>query len=379
MNETNFTRRGFLLGGITLGVGIGTLSQGWARFSDIGPVTEGSKAPELIGSPQEWINTGGQALKALGPGGLLKANGPILIDFWDYTCVNCIRTMPYLRAWHERYGDKGLTIIGIHTPEFEFAKEKKNVEAAVKRLRLPYPVLVDSRYANWRAYGNQYWPRKYLINPQGIVVYDKIGEGGYEETERRIRQLLREAHPNVKLPAETGLPEAPRNVIFRQTPEIYSGYLRGRNMFGSPEGMKPNATVTYTDIKGRRADGLFYAKGLWAVQPESIRHARATSDPFEDYIALDYTALEVNAVIQPEGGKPFNVYLLHDGKPVDRADKGDDIRYDAQGRSFVRVDAPRMYSLIRNRKPGRHGLRLGSTSPDFGLYSFTFSSSPSLK
>jgi thiol-disulfide isomerase/thioredoxin len=365
------------MGGAALGVGIGTLSRGWARFSDIGPVTVGSKAPELIGSPHDWINTGGKALKLYGPGGLLGSKGVCIVDFWDYTCVNCIRTMPYLRAWHNRYKDHGLTIIGIHTPEFEFSRDRKNVAAAVTRLKLPYPVLNDPNYANWRAYQNQYWPRKYVISPKGIVEYDHAGEGAYAETEAQIRMLLLEANPGAKLPAATGLPEA--GGFFRQTPEIYLGYLRGQRQFGSPGELRPNTVASYDDVQGGRDDGMFYLKGQWRSLPESIRHARATTDPFTDYVAISYDALEANAVIKPEGGKPFDLFLLHDGKPVAPAAKGEDVRYDAKGRSFIRVDAPRMYRLIQKKARGRQELKLGSSSPDFGLYTFAFSSSPSAK
>ncbi len=381
-HNTPLTRRNLLIGSSALAAAslLGTLRRGEAAPGG-GPsaITVDSKAPELIGGAGDWLNTGGKALRLYGKDGLLTSGAAdaVLIDFWEYTCVNCIRTMPYLKAWHERYRDKGLIIIGIHTPEFDFAKSKQNVADAAKRFGLAYPLLSDAGYANWEAYRNQYWPRKYLLDRTGKIVYDHAGEGGYGETERRIQQLLRAADPKVALPKPMEPlrgADKPGAVCYPQTPEIYAGYGRGGDQFGSPEGLRRDAPHTYSDAKGRRENGRYYARGRWRVLPESLRHARVTADPFEDYVALPYKALETNAVIRPEGGKPFDLFLLQDGKPIARADKGEDVRYAPDGRSFVRVDAPRMYKLVANRKWGEHELRLGTTSPDFGLYSFTFSS-----
>jgi thiol-disulfide isomerase/thioredoxin len=381
-SNTVFTRRSLLLGGSALALSslLGKLAQSQASPRAGGsPIGVGSKAPELIGGAGDFLNTGGKALRLYGKDGLLSSGAvdAVLIDFWEYTCVNCVRTMPYLKAWNERYRDKAVMIIGIHTPEFDFAKSRQNVADAAKRFGLTYPLLSDAKYANWGAYRNQYWPRKYLIDRSGKIVYDHAGEGGYGETERRIQQLLRAADPKAALPRllePLRGADRPGAVCYPQTPEIYAGYGRGADQFGSPEGLKRDADHTYRDVKGKRENGRFYVRGRWRVLPESLRHARATTDPFEDYVALPYKALETNAVIRPEGGKPFDLYLLQDGRPVDRADKGEDVRYTPGGRSFIRVEAPRMYKLIANRTWGEHELRLGTMSPDFGLYSFTFSS-----
>ena len=370
----DLTRRQLLIGSLVMSgaVAAGTLSQGWGRVAPSGA----AKAPELIGVGGDWLNTSGKPLKLYGAEGLLSSNGCILVDFWEYTCVNCIRTMPYLREWDRRYRDKGLTIIGIHTPEFAFAKLKDNVSAAAKRFQLTYPILIDSNYANWTAYDNHFWPRKYLLDRNGRIVYDHAGEGGYGETEEKIQELLRAARPGLSLPKimePIRGADKPGAVCYRQTPELYAGYERGTPLFGSPGGFRRGFAHTYTD-PGTRKDGLFYAKGRWRSLPESLRHARATTDPFEDHITLSYMALEVNAVMRPEGGKPYDVFIEQDGRPVSRESKGADIRYTPDGRSYVRVDAPRMYALIVNKKFGKHELRVGSASPDFGLYAFTFSS-----
>jgi hypothetical protein len=236
---------------------------------------------------------------------------------------------------------------------------------------------VDSQYANWNAYDNHYWPMKYLITPDGKIVYTHAGEGGYGETEARIQRWIKAYHPDAKMPplmAPIRDSDKPGSVCYPQTPETYCGYLRGTEQFGSPGGFARGALATYAAPDRAPSDGLFYASGVWRSLPESIRHGRETKAPFDDFILLPYRALEANAVIKPEGDKPFDLYLLQDGAPIAKTDKGADVRYDSDGLSYVHVDAPRMYQLIKNKKWGAHELRLGSTSPDFGLYSFTFSS-----
>lgn len=339
-----------------------------------------AKAPELIGGPEDWLNTDGTALRLYGKGGLLQSDTvrAIVVDFWEYTCVNCIRTMPYLAEWHRRYADKGLTIIGIHTPEFEFGKSKENVAAAAERFGLRYPLVNDAKMANWEAWGNVYWPRKYLVDSRGRVVYDHAGEGGYGETEAQIQRLLRAGRPRIELPPlmePVRGADKPGAVCYPQTREIYAGYWRGDEYFASKEGLRRDIAFDYTDPGGRRGNGVFYAQGRWQVNRENIRHARETpDDPFTDYIVVPYMALEVNAVIKPEDGRTFDIYIMQDGKPLAKEDKGVDVTYAADGRSLVRVREPRMYSLVKNAKWGRHELLLGTTSPGFGLYSFTFSS-----
>jgi len=139
-----------------------------------------------ITTPDGFINTEGITI------GDLVGKQVILVDFWTYSCINCQRTLPHLNEWHEKYGDKGLTIIGVHTPEFEFEKEYANVLAAVEKFGVKYPVVLDNDYSTWTAYENRYWPRKYLIDIDGYIVYDHIGEGGYAETEQKIVDLLNE-------------------------------------------------------------------------------------------------------------------------------------------------------------------------------------------
>lgn len=317
---------------------------------------------------QKWLNTQPLALNNL-------RGKVVLIDFWEYTCVNCIRTLPYIKAWNEKYKDKGLVIIGVHTPEFQFAKQEANVAKSVKQFGLTYPILVDSNYDMWRAYSNQFWPAKYLIDAQGFVRYLHFGEGSYERTEGWIQKLLKEANPKVDLPELTGAirgTDKPGAVCYPMTPELYVGSERGvrQDSFGSREGYRNGKVVSYRE-QGLWEDGRVYAYGEWFNTPEALISTRDAETP-HDYIGIKYHALEVNSVIRPEKGKPVTVWILHDGKPVAKADKGDDIKYDDEGRSFILVDQPRMYSLIKNAKYAQRSLKLLPAEPGLGVYSFTF-------
>lgn len=295
----------------------------------------------------------------------------VLVDFWEYTCVNCLRTLPYVKAWDERYRDKGLLIIGVHTPEFEFGKKPENVKRAVERFRIRYPVVLDSNYDIWRAFGNQYWPRKYLFDARGRLRYDHIGEGSYDHTELQIQKLLLELHPDLKFPRPLkGLTheDKPGAVCLPTTRELYVGYARGQ--MGNPEGYKPEQAGVYRD-PGRHDEGLIYVQGAWQNEKEALRHARKSSN-HGDYILIKYKAIEVNAVIKPASRKSFRVYVFQDGKPLPEADRGLDIRYDEQGRSYLPVSEPRMYRIVNNREYGTYELKLSSDSENFALYAYTF-------
>src|SRR4051794_3910239 len=187
----------------------------------------------------------------------------VLVDFWDYTCVNCIRTLPYIQAWHERYKDLGLTVIGVHTPEFTFAQYESNVDRAVREFGLTYPIVIDSDYELFKLFANRAWPSKYLIDKDGYVRYMHMGEGGYQESEATIQDLLREANPNLALPP---LMEAVRGedragaVCYAASPELYLGHRRGR--IGNEQGFAEDRTADYhfTDIAN---DTVFYAQGTF--------------------------------------------------------------------------------------------------------------------
>ena len=169
------------------------------------------KAPQING--ENWLNGEKPEMD----------DQVILVDFWTYSCVNCIRTLPYLQKWHEKYKDKGLIIVGVHTPEFEFEKDEQNVARALKDLGVDWPVVMDNYLEIWRSFANKYWPAKYLINRKGKIVYQHFGEGKYEETEKAIQKLL--FNKGDELPELTT--EIASAACFRPTPETYLGYARG--------------------------------------------------------------------------------------------------------------------------------------------------------
>ncbi len=339
----------------------------------------GSPAPEIKSDPGGWINS--TPLSLAGSRGQV-----VLIDFWTYTCINCIRTLPYLKAWHESYADDGLRIIGVHTPEFEFEKVKANVEEATAEFGLEYPVIQDNDYLTWRAFNNRYWPAKYLIDKDGVIRYTHFGEGAYQQTEEMIKKLLAEtgSDPGVGLVS----PEAPErdpsaypaDHMQGLTRELYAG--AGRSYSALYNGDAPyilqqefyqgaEQVVEFAD-PGDHSNHFLYIQGLWHNGLESLLHARQT-EAFEDYIQIKYYAREVNVVMSVEDlAEPYDVRVTLDGVPIDEEAAGIDVLYDEEGNSYVRVDTSRMYNVIDSNIFSGRELRLSSNSDDFELYAFTF-------
>src|ERR687890_1799181 len=242
----------------------------------------------------------------------------VLVDFWTYSCINCIRTLPYLVDWNEKYADKGLVIVGVHSPEFEFEKNVDNVKAAVQKYGIKYPVVQDNDKGTWDAYENRYWPRKYLIDSEGYIRYDHIGEGGYAETEKVIRSLLAERAAQTGISAinlntdtnTTTTPENVQTVDFTKvkTPELFFGYEFARAPIGNSEGFKPNQTVTYS--VPQRSDlkpNTIYLIGDWKNNADNMELQSDTGS-----IALAYSAKSVNIVAgggegEGEGGEELSI------------------------------------------------------------------------
>lgn len=332
----------------------------------------GHPAPELVGLT-EWTNSGPLTIA-----GLTAEKKVVLVDFWTYTCVNCIRTLPYLKQWHERYAEAGLVILGVHAPEFEFEKDAGNVRRAVEANGIRYPVALDNQMRTWDAFQNNAWPAKYLVSADGQVRFTHTGEGNYDGTERAIREALTAAGHDVSKVTSGGLP-AP---VFdpkatRVTRELYGGYERNFHTRGAYAAQKeyyagPDRTVDYTDTTKERGDDVWYLQGRWRNEREAIVHARETRD-LEDYLALTFTARSVNAVLRPgASGAPYEVVLEIDGRPLRRDEAGTDVTFDAQGRSVVRVTEARMYSLVILPALGDHELKMRSNSADFAMYAMTF-------
>lgn len=298
----------------------------------------------------------------------------VLVDFWDYTCVNCIRTLPYVQAWHERYKDKGLTVIGVHTPEFAFAQYESNVERGIREFGLTYPIVVDSNREIWKAFANRYWPTKYLLDKDGYLRYGHFGEGGYGECEQVIQELLREIDPAVALPeAMDPLREEDHAgaVCYRASGELYLGHRRGR--IGNEGGFKEDQIADYFFV-GAPEENFFYASGHWASTAEYFEAAETGLHTLQ----LKYEAAAVNLVMACPRAAAAEVVVLQDGKPLMRTQATRDTRFrpgtngDRQ-ESYVVVDSARMYFLLDNHEFGTHTLQL-LCSQGIAAFAFTFTS-----
>ena len=333
-------------------------------------------APELTGLTR-WLSGGPTTIARE----LAKGN-VVLIDFWTYTCINCIRTFPFLVEWHDKYAEHGLSIIGVHSPEFEFEKEARNVLASMEQHGIEYFVAQDNDFRTWRAFSNRYWPAKYLIGPSMDVRYAHFGEGDYEETEHEIREALEEAGrdlSSVPIGISASVPTRdPRATA--QTRELYGGTHRnyGRVQYAAQPDYYIEAGVErfYTDIPANqnRVGNKWYVQGLWRNEEEAIVHARRTEN-LEDYIALNFTSRTVNVVLNiPPGDDPYRVYVEVDGAPVTPQWAGDDVSFDADGNGYVTVTKDDLYRLVKLPEWSRHELKLRSDSDKFAVFAFTFGS-----
>jgi cytochrome c biogenesis protein CcdA/thiol-disulfide isomerase/thioredoxin len=307
------------------------------------------KAPDFTGT-QRWFNTpGGRELS------LAELRGRVvLVDFWTYTCINCIRTLPHLRAWHERYEPDGLVVVGVHTPEFPFERDAGNVAEAIADNRIRYAVAQDNDYATWDAYGNRYWPAKYLIDARGQVRYAHFGEGAYGETERAIRKLLAEAG-RAPGPARTRA-RAERASRLVTTPESYLGAERADRFVHGP--LRPG--VRTFPSPGRVPPDHLALQGMWRIGASSATAVRGAR------LHLEFGARRVFLVLGSRGGRPRDVRLLLDGLPLPDRLAGADAR---DGR--VRVAGQRLYRLVDLGRPARRLLTL-ELPPGVSGYAFTF-------
>jgi cytochrome c biogenesis protein CcdA/thiol-disulfide isomerase/thioredoxin len=289
----------------------------------------------------------------------------VVVDFWTYSCINCLRSIPYIRAWAEKYKDQGLVVIGVHAPEFAFEKNLDNVRKAVKDLKIDYPVAVDNDYAIWRAFGNEYWPAHYFIDGQGRIRYHHFGEGEYDESEKVIQQLLAEAGAKgvakdlVSVDARGAEAAADTNQI--ESPETYVGYKRAEN-FASLETVVQDQPRTYTAAPSLRLNQWALA-GDWTVEPE-----RAVANAPDTRIAYRFHARDLHLVLGPHDGKPVRFRVLIDGKPPGE-DHGVDI--DAEGNGTITEE--RLYQLVRQHgSVAERQFEIEFLDPGAEAFAFTF-------
>ncbi len=308
------------------------------NLQNMGKSTQATaQAPELIPGG-EWFNTQPLTLKQL-------KGKVVLIDFWTYTCINCIRTLPYVKSWYDKYHDQGLVIIGVHTPEFEFEKVASNVKQAIKDDGIKYPVMQDNNYDTWKAYSNQYWPAEYLIDAQGNIRHTHFGEGEYDQTEKAIQDLLKEAgqNPNQSI---TQMPDqTPQGPI---SPETYLGYQRMEFLYPGGTTGGP-ADKEFTLSKNIPLNSFSFG-GNWKIGSENAQSGQNA------VLEYNFQASNVYLVIEPPKNSSGQIKVFIDGKP----------------NGTITVDSNKLYNIFKSNNVEKHLLRLEFLTPGIMPHAFQF-------
>lgn len=313
-----------------------------------GLLNDNTKAPEFTGVTK-WLNPET-------PLSMSSLEGKVvLVDFWTYTCINCIRTLPHVTGWYDKYKDKGFIVIGVHTPEFAFEKDTQNVLNAIKQYGIHYPVAQDNSYDTWNAFNNQYWPAEYLIDANGIIRRHHFGEGEYDKTEEAIQQLLKEAGQKVDT-ALTNMPD--QTPVNNLSPETYLGskrmeYLTKVDSVG-------NGKQTFSLDKNLSPNHFSYG-GVWDISDE---YAVTTNNSVLDY---SFNANKVFIILKPSQGKG-SVKVFLDGKVISPSDSGQDVKD-----GIITVDSDRLYDVVNlTGSITNHLLHLEFNTPNIEAYTFTF-------
>jgi cytochrome c biogenesis protein CcdA/thiol-disulfide isomerase/thioredoxin len=315
------------------------------------------KAPEIT-DPSGFINTDGQPITLSS----FVGKKVVLVDFWTYSCINCQRTLPYLNAWYKKYADQGLEIVGIHTPEFSFEKVQSNVQDAVKRLGINYPVVLDNDYGTWNAFGNEYWPREYLIDIDGYVVHDHAGEGDYDGTEEAIQAALAERASILGSGPVSGGTVAPADVISMDSsqvnsPETYFGSNRNEYL---ANGEQSTSGVQELSIPDNISLNNLYLAGSWDFNPEYAETSETNAK-----IVYKYDAKNLYFVASSNLGA--NIKIILDGKPL-TTNMGSDVN--ADGTATIKEN--RLYNIVSGSSYGTHTIEIDVIKGTLDAYTFTF-------
>jgi thiol-disulfide isomerase/thioredoxin len=312
-------------------------------------------APEL--APGLWVQGPEVTLRA-------ERGRVVLVDFWESTCLNCLRTLPYLKTWHQRYAGRGLAIVGVHTPEFDLSADPALVAAAVRDEGIPYPVLLDADRATWDRFANHYWPSRYLIDARGYLRYERFGEGAYGETEDWIQRLLREAGDTAPMPGilePVRAEDRPGAVCHPATRETHLGFHRGRLL--AAEGYRPGEEVWHRNREEETPPGMFAARGRWLHEAEFLESREPGAE-----LDLVCDAAGVNLVLAPAGELEIEV----DGAPVAAGERGADV-VERDGRTFAVWERGRLVRLVDSAEFRRRRLVLRFPRAGARAYAFSFS------
>ncbi|HUX60152.1 MAG TPA: redoxin domain-containing protein, partial [Ignavibacteriaceae bacterium] len=300
----------------------------------------------------------------------------VLVDFWEYTCINCIRTFPHLKELYRRYHKYGFEIIGVHKGEFAFASIAANVEAAYKRFKLPYPGIADVNDKVWNEYNCNTWPDSYLVDGSGVIRLNHQGEGNYGELEMQIQKLLKQIHPelnfsNYRIPPDIDLFS---KGCGKQSDEIYIGYERGGLWGGkiaNSEGFKDDKIVFYKPTTKRVQRG-FFVQGKWHNGPDSFTSVSSSSSKDIVSLGITYYGRDVYSVLGDKEKHPVDIIVTRDGKPVPKSMCGKDMRINKEGETYIRIFEPRMYYIITKENANKHELKFFPAEAGVSIYSFTF-------
>ena len=310
-----------------------------------------------ISSPDGFINTAPFALKDY------VGKKVILVDFWTYSCINCKRTTPYLNTWYDKYEKDGFVIVGIHTPEFDFEKVYDNVKKATEQEKIKFPVVLDNDYSTWTAYKNQYWPRKYLIDIDGFIVYDHIGEGAYDETEAKIVDALNERAQTLGMGKVEMSGTSPTDVVLPSagvSPETYLGFARSEYMANPLLAGCRDAVCDYT-LPARIPSNTFGIEGKWTIKQEFARTEAKDA-------SLMFSVRAKNVYLVGHGAQgAVNVHVLLDGKEVPASASGESLK-----NSTLMINDAKLYHVFSFPGVESHTLELKSDGPGLELFTFTF-------
>ena len=380
LGAEEWLRRGL---GIAVLVGVGVIALGWdtrflSQFTFLSTAnTEQQLISQLAHAPDTASSTSGRIAPPLS-GATQWLNSPpltdemlrgkvVLVDFWTYSCINCLRTLPYLKAWDEKYRSQGLVIIGVHSPEFAFEKDQHNVEQAIHDLGITYPVAMDNQFAIWNAYKNQYWPAHYLIDANGKIRHQHFGEGAYQETEQMIQTLLKETHQGVLATGDelvqvagSGATAATTADDVRRSPETYLGYARQQNM-ASPETIKKDMAGKYSTPKLLKLN-QWALSGNWQVGDQSALLKKSGGA-----ISYRFYGRDLHLVLGSHNGKSIPFKVTVDGA-APGAEHGVDI--DVQGKGNIKEQ--RLYQLIRQSGDTReHTFKIEFLGAEAEAFAFT--------
>ena len=314
--------------------------------------TQYTAAAEIT-DPTGWINTQPFTLASL------IGKDVVLVDFWTYSCINCIRTIPYVNAWYAKYKDAGLVIVGVHTPEFQFEHNINNVAAAVKQLGIKYPVVLDSNMGTWDAYQNLYWPNEYLINIDGFVVHNSIGEGNYNETETAIQQALAQRDEALGISTSTiptGFVSPTSSIAINyssvQSPETYFGAARNQYLANGPSLENGTYNLVAPSSSSALSANSLYLGGSWDFEDQYAVNQNSGAT-----ISYQYSAKNVYMVAASDNpNKPVTLQIFLDGKPG----------------GTVTVQANQLYPIIQGDAYGTHTLQINVQNPGLDAFTFTF-------